>query len=155
MVSQKNISVLDVVAFHTSISKSGNSYSHNGNSRPKYKCDHYKYKRQCYTKDQCYELVGYPEGWEKGKNNCTNKNTRPNSTTTFVQSYLLGSPISDLTSEQYCQLLHLLNTEVSQDASVNMTGKTTTHVSTSVCWILDSGVFEHMTFDMTSLMHFE
>ncbi|XP_010259176.1 PREDICTED: uncharacterized protein LOC104598693 [Nelumbo nucifera] len=129
MVSQKSISIPDVEAFHTSISKFGNSCPRNGNSHPKYKCNHYKW--QGHTKDHRYDLIGYLEGWEKGKSNHTNKNTRPNSTTACVQSDPLGPPIVGLTLEQYFQLLCLLNTEASQEASVNMTGKTTTSVSTS------------------------
>ncbi|XP_010255108.1 PREDICTED: uncharacterized protein LOC104595868 [Nelumbo nucifera] len=108
--------------------------------RSKYRCDYYK--RQGHTKDRCYELNGYPAGWEKGHSNrrSEKKTSQPakqdsdhrtNAPVTCAaasesSSTVTGSPLVGLSMQQYQQLLSLLNQDSSEavaaPTSVSITG---------------------------------
>ena len=59
-----------------------------------------------HTKEKCFELHGYPDWWE---NNRKGKGKSANSSRTLEVERVESSPISDLSQEQYKQLMSLLS----------------------------------------------
>ncbi|OMO60730.1 Reverse transcriptase, RNA-dependent DNA polymerase [Corchorus capsularis] len=107
-------------------------------------CEHCKKTR--HTKDSCFELLGYPEWWDKGKKPSKTKaaNTAQHMETASGNNNV---PINGLTSEQYAQLISMLNLDKIQIPTANFAGKTTSLSNTAIEWILDSA--PHTTTMMT------
>lgn len=84
-----------------------------------------------HVKEQCYKLVGYPAHYK-----CRNTNDRSQQQNT---QQLNGTHM--LTSDQYSQLIKLLNSANIQNHQVNMAGK----IKCSSNWIVDSGASAHIT----------
>ncbi|OMO78630.1 hypothetical protein CCACVL1_14252 [Corchorus capsularis] len=99
-------------------------------------CEHCKKTR--HTKDSCFELLGYPEWWDKGKKPSKTKaaNTAQHMETASGNNNV---PINGLTSEQYAQLISMLNLDKIQIPTANFAGKATSLSNTAIEWILDSG----------------
>ena len=86
-------------------------------------------RKKGHTKEQCFEIIGYPDWWDTRK-----KNTKPGSKTAIAES----TSTTDLKKES----LEQIATCVSPSKAL----KTITHVINST-WIIDSGASDHMTFD--------
>ncbi|XP_024036853.1 uncharacterized protein LOC112096885 [Citrus clementina] len=86
-------------------------------------------RKKGHTKEQCFEIIGYPDWWDTRK-----KNTKHGSKTTVAES----TSTTDLRKESSMQIA----TSVSPGKAL----KTLTPVINST-WIIDSGATDHMTFD--------
>nr|CAD1823566.1 unnamed protein product [Ananas comosus var. bracteatus] len=80
-------------------------------NRNKFFCEHCK--KTNHTRDRCYELIGYPEGWTNKGRSTKGRQSSSNSANnaTISQSESFFSLVNGLTKEQYDQLLSLLNSE--------------------------------------------
>ncbi|XP_073112313.1 uncharacterized protein [Elaeis guineensis] len=116
-----------------------------------FRCDHCK--KTGHTRDRCFELIGYPPGWQskdrvKDRGNGAETDSQHqggvavNATTSLNTDRI--SPIPDLSPTQYQQLIFLLGQDKTQSA-VNFVGKASLD-SFHHSWILDSGASEHLTF---------
>ncbi|KAH9750713.1 retrovirus-related pol polyprotein from transposon RE2 [Citrus sinensis] len=117
-----------------------------GKQRPK--CEHCG--KLGHVKAKCYKLHGYPP-----------KQAHAASTTTDVPSTNNGTApastnkveIPHLTTEQYQQLISILNLNSTAPAA-NLTGNSVYYSnSTSSSWIIDTGASDHITSSIDSLSH--
>ncbi len=111
------------------------------------KCEHCN--KLGHVEEECFEIIGYPPGWNKGKREkkggpWINKKDGPK----VAQVGANGSPISGLTQAQYDRLLQFLGRdgeapkpEGQAPPTVNMAGK----INFTKPWIIDSGATEHIT----------
>ncbi|KAH9763832.1 retrovirus-related pol polyprotein from transposon RE1 [Citrus sinensis] len=86
-------------------------------------------RKKGHTKEQCFEIIGYPDWWDTRK-----KNTKHGSKTAVAES----TSTTNLRKESSVQIA----TSVSPGKAL----KTLTPVINST-WIIDSGATDHMTFD--------
>ncbi|OMO65653.1 hypothetical protein CCACVL1_21443 [Corchorus capsularis] len=145
--------IVEATALHVTTSANA-AQSHTTRLR----CDHCN--KTGHTKSHCYELVGYPSHWQKGKTDkdkrkphakAGSSNPKAMFPTCHVAKTIDASPIAGLTSEQYNQLISLLNIEKTNIVD-DFSGKTT---NDSNVWIIDSGASDHMISSKSKLDHYQ
>ena len=102
----------------------------NGGDKSSYKCTHCDHTG--HTKSRCYELVGYPEWWDHGRDS-RKKNFKKASTAAIVET-----KTEDDSGEKSSAL-----------AAATGNGGKALNISTPVsnnAWIIDSSATDHMTF---------
>ncbi|KAJ0076392.1 hypothetical protein Patl1_33680 [Pistacia atlantica] len=98
------------------------------------KCTHCN--KSGHTKNQCFELVGYPNWWDHNRDQ-RKKNSKKNSIAAIVEK-----------KEDVDHCSSFVATTGNDGKSLHMC----TSVSNSA-WIIDSGATDHMTFDSMHISH--
>ncbi|OMO79231.1 Reverse transcriptase, RNA-dependent DNA polymerase [Corchorus capsularis] len=118
LVAASRLPSVERAAFMTNSANKSNPNRKPASSRDVSKlfCEHYKMTQ--HKKDSCFELLGYPEWWDKGKKQPKTKavNTAQHVETTSGNNNV---PINGLTSEQYAQLISMLNLDKIQIPTAN------------------------------------
>ncbi|XP_010271259.1 PREDICTED: uncharacterized protein LOC104607332 [Nelumbo nucifera] len=152
LMTQRAMYLPNVVALIASRSGDRNS-----NPRTKVWCKHCK--RQGHSKDRCYELIGYPDGWEKRKPNRGTKTKVDSAGGSQVVAAATSGPTqatpTSFTLEQYNQLLCLMNMDMQSLCASNMSSKGFSTTVGPSDWILDSGAYDHMTPMKYLFLHHE
>ncbi|KAE8690040.1 hypothetical protein F3Y22_tig00110929pilonHSYRG00026 [Hibiscus syriacus] len=135
----------DSTVFYSNSSASSGS---TGRRRFNGTCDHCKIKG--HKKDQCYRLIGFPANFKFDR-----KKDASASLTGKLEDHV-PSPVPHVstapvfTQEQYNQILSLLHPAPASESSVNLVGQASGTLS-SIQWILDTGVTDHITFEFSCL----
>ncbi|KAH9725530.1 protein kinase domain-containing protein [Citrus sinensis] len=117
-----------------------------GKQRPK--CEHCG--KLGHVKAKCYKLHGYPPKQAHAASTTTDV---PSTNNAAAPASTNKVAIPHLTTEQYQQLISILNLNSTAPAA-NLTGNSVYYSnSTSSSWIIDTGASDHITSSMDSLSH--
>ncbi|KAJ1377981.1 Zinc finger, CCHC-type superfamily [Sesbania bispinosa] len=127
LISTMHKPVTEAVAFQAQSTRYKDGAERKGSKKEKPKCEHCQ--KVGHTKDECYEIIGYPPDWRRSRRDEREKTgswSDKKNGSKVAQLVTEGSPIPGLSMQQYERLMQQLKIDaepvVGTRLSVNIAG---------------------------------